>query len=261
MQEEECGMIRFPGLGLNFNFSPIAFNLFGRDIYWYGFIVSAAILAGCWLAVHRAKRAGLDGDKTIDALFCTVFAALIGARVYYVIFKGGYSFMDFLRVWEGGVAIYGALIGGAIGLLVYCKATKVSFWEIADVFAPAVLLGQAIGRWGNFTNREAYGAMTDSFLRMELGHLGYAVHPTFLYESLWCLLGVFILSKFAKKDALWWFAAWYGAGRMFIEGLRADSLMIGDIRVSQLVAVVSLIAAITMIIYNKIRAKKGSATS
>lgn len=253
-------IIVFPFLGgMQFSFSPIAFTVGGRVVYWYGIIVTVAILAAAAVALYRAKLAEMDGDKIVDAIFVTVVAGLLGTRFYYVAFAEGLGWADLFRFRDGGLAIYGGLIGGTIGLLAACRIKKIPFWDLVNVAAPAVLVGQAIGRWGNFANREAYGVAYDGFFRMELHGVTtdafISVHPTFLYESLWCLLGAFLIMKFAKKDEFWWFAGWYGLGRAWIEGLRADALMMGGIRVSQMVAIVSVVVAAVVLVRKKMGVK------
>ncbi|MDR1101137.1 MAG: prolipoprotein diacylglyceryl transferase [Clostridiales bacterium] len=256
-------MINFPFAGISMNISPIAFEAGGVSVRWYGIIIAVAIISGGALALFRARAEGMNGDTVVDALIWMVIAALVGARAYFVLFNlNGYtSFVDVFKVWEGGLAIYGAIIGGATALLIFCRVKKLNFWQFADVCAPAVLLGQAIGRWGNFANREAYGIPTNSWIRMEIidanGNLA-SVHPTFLYECVWNLLGIallYVLNRFGKLrrgETFLTYIAWYGLGRFFIEPLRADSLPYGaDFKISQIVALITLIAAVVMFAVNR----------
>lgn len=242
--------ISFPGLGIGeFSVDPVAFTLFGREVRWYGIIICCGILAAFFFVWYRtAHQKKMITDDLLDCALSIVPFAILCGRLYYVIFdnEGTYdSFIDVIALWDGGIAIYGAIIGGAAAALTVLFVKKIRILPFLDTLGPAVMLGQLIGRWGNFTNGEAFGAETDSFLRMTLSHVSgqiqTTVHPTFLYESLWNLLGFTIINVFWKKkrfDGQWvfFYIAWYGLGRGFIETLRQDSLYIGqsDIRVSSL---------------------------
>lgn len=224
--------------------NPIALSLGPISIRWYGIIICTAIIAGLLLAVREGKRYRISPDFFTDLLLIGAPSAIIGARIYYVIFKWDYyqhHLGEILMVWNGGIAIYGALIGAIIGGYFFIRHKKYSFWRIADIAAPSLIIGQMIGRWGNFTNQEAHGGpVTEEFLRNTLhlpnfivNHMnidGVFYHPTFLYESLWNALGLLLLfwlrrQSFMKAGEL--FASyfiWYSIGRFFIEGLRTDSL-------------------------------------
>ncbi len=253
-------IISFPMLGdLSIN-PPNSFEVFGFSIYWYGVIIAAGFLLAVLYCMHRCGEFGLNSDNVLDTLIVGTPLAIIGARLYYVVF-----YFDLYRdnLWEifairdGGLAIYGGIIGAIIGLLIVSRWRRFSALAMLDLGCFGMLIGQFVGRWGNFINREAYGAETEIFCRMGLtdpvtGNTIY-VHPTFLYESLWNFLGFVLLHIFSKKferrfDGQFFlmYVAWYGFGRMLIEGLRTDSLYIPGtaIRVSQLLGALSCAAAV-----------------
>ncbi|MDD6239716.1 MAG: prolipoprotein diacylglyceryl transferase [Oscillospiraceae bacterium] len=259
------GTISFPGLGLSFNPSRVAFSIGNKPIYWYGIIIAAGFLLAVYYAMRRADQFGLTQDNIIDMLICAVPLAIIGARAYYCLFSWNLYKDDPIRVlyiWEGGLAIYGGVIGAVIGLFLYTKVKKVKTSALLDIGGLGLLIGQSIGRWGNFMNREAFGAQTDSFLRMGLTDASGAtiyVHPTFLYESVWNAIGLLILHFYSKRrkfdgQIFLMYLGWYGLGRMFIEGLRTDSLYVGasNLRVSQLLAGVCFLAVVIFLVYDKI---------
>jgi phosphatidylglycerol---prolipoprotein diacylglyceryl transferase len=265
----EDATITFPMLGSNFAFTvPGNYTIFGMTLHWYGTIIALGFLLAYLYADHRTKDFGMTSDDFLSALICAVPAAIIGARLYYVIFNYSIytdNFWDVFKIWKGGIAVYGSIIGAMIGILIYCRVKKTPIAPYLDVGAFGLLIGQAIGRWGNFMNREAYGAATTAFCRMGLtdasGNTIY-VHPTFLYESLWNALGFILLHFFSKKvkrrydgQIFVMYIAWYGLGRMFIEGLRTDSLYLFDtgIRVSQLLAALSFAAALIFLAVNHFR--------
>ena len=259
------GEISFPGLGLSFNPSRIAFSIGSKPIYWYGIIIAAGFLLAVWYAMKRANQFGLTQDNIIDMLICAVPLAIVGARAYYCLFSWDLYKDDPIRVlyiWEGGLAIYGGVIGAVIGLVLYTKVKKVKTSAMLDIGGLGLLIGQSIGRWGNFMNREAFGSVTNSFLRMGLtdasGNTVY-VHPTFLYESLWNALGFLLLHFYSKRrkfdgQIFLMYLGWYGLGRMFIEGLRTDSLYVGstNLRVSQLLAGTCFLLVVIFLVYDKI---------
>ncbi len=255
-------MIQFPGLGLEFNINRVAFSLFGKDIYWYGIIIGFGVLLAFIYGLREAKRVGFDTNAFLDLVIYGIIFAVIGARLYYVIFNYEQynSFWDIFKIWEGGIAIYGGLIGAITAGYVYCRVKKQNFLLALDVASVPFLIGQAIGRWGNFVNREAFGSETALPWRMtiynEVGKL-VSVHPTFLYESLWNVAGIILLVLYRKHkkftgELFALYVTWYGIGRFWIEGLRTDSLMLGPIRISQLVALVSVIAAVYIIIKKRL---------
>lgn len=257
--------ISFPALGLSFDPSRVAFSIGGKHFYWYGVIIAVGFLLAVLYAARRCRQFGITQDQLIDMLICAVPSAIVFARAYYCIFQWQLYRDDPIRVlfiWEGGLAIYGGVIGAVLAVLVYTKVRKISTAAMLDIGGLGLLIGQSIGRWGNFINREAFGSTTDSFLRMGLTDISGAttyVHPTFLYESLWNALGLLLLHFFSKKrkydgQVFVAYLGWYGLGRLFIEGLRADSLYFfgTNLRVSQLVAGLCVIFAVVYLFYNKV---------
>ncbi len=253
--------ISFPGLGITLNPST-GFSLGSLYIRWYGVVIALGLCLAVIYACRRCKSFGLTEDNLIDGVLWVTPFAIICARIYYCVFSWEQYAADPIRclyIWEGGLAIYGGVIGAALGILVFCRVKKLKAPAVFDLVCLGFLIGQCIGRWGNFFNREAFGSSTDSFLRMGLlngvtGQVIY-VHPTFLYESLWNLVGfVFLhmLSKHRKYDGqtALQYLAWYGAGRAMIEGLRTDSLYIPgtDLRVSQILSVILCIGAVVALI-------------
>jgi phosphatidylglycerol:prolipoprotein diacylglycerol transferase len=253
-------IISFPMFGENFSLNPPNhFDIFGFSIYWYGVIIASGFLLAVCYCIKRSGEFGLTADNVLDMLIIATPLAIIGARLYYVVFNFSlYSddLMGIFRIRDGGLAIYGGIIAAVIGLFIASRRSRFSPYAMLDLGAFGLLIGQSVGRWGNFINREAYGAETEIFCRMGLtdpvsGVTSY-VHPTFLYESLWNLLGFTLLHIFSRKferrfdgQLFLMYAAWYGFGRMFIEGLRTDSLyLFANIRVSQLLAAVSCAAAL-----------------
>lgn len=249
--------IAFPGLGIKpFNINPVAFEIFGKEVYWYGIIIALGLILAYLWAVSQSKREEVSQDTLTDLVIVGLPAAIICARIYYVIFSWeNYkdNFLDVFKIWEGGIAIYGAVIGAFVAGYIYCRIKKISFYKITDIAAPCFLIGQAVGRWGNFINVEAYGSITDLPWRMLIVSENIAVHPTFLYESLWNITGFVILAKLSNKKPFegfifYMYLCWYGLGRVWIEGLRTDSLMLGNLRISQLVAFLCIVVSVLMII-------------
>lgn len=275
-------MLSFPGLGLEFELNRVAFSLFGLEIYWYGVIIAVGFILAVLYGCRKAAPFGVDQDKVLDMLFVAVPAAIIGARAYYVIFNSSLYFTNGKLDWgkiidirDGGLAIYGGLIAAVLSALIYCKLRKQPFWCYTDCAAYGFLIGQLIGRWGNFMNIEAYGGVTDLPWRMcspkiaqELiiegritaevyekildGTLG--VHPTFFYESVWNLIGLVLLIFMFRKgrrfngQVFFSYVIWYGIGRTVIEGLRTDSLYLfgSGLRVSQLIGIISVVGAVIL---------------
>lgn len=257
--------ISFPLLG-DWSIDPSAsFTLFGRTFYWYGVIIAVGFILAMLYCARHCRRCGIGPDTLYDFLIWMIPIAIIGARLYYVIFQwGDYREhpIDALKIWEGGLAIYGGVIAGLLTGVVWCRKKKIPFGVMADVCAPGLLIGQCIGRWGNFVNGEAHGGPTTLPWGMTIDGQSM-VHPTFLYESLWNLTGFVLLHFYSKKrrfkgEIALLYAAWYGAGRAWIEGLRTDSLYIGSVRVSQLLAIISCIAAIAVLArqYHRIKVAK-----
>ena len=256
--------ITFPNLGISLDPSPVAFTIGGKSIYWYGIIIAVGFLLAVIYACKRAPQFGLTEDHILDMLLCAVPAAIICARLYYCIFYWELyrdNPISILYIWEGGLAIYGGVIGAVIAVWIYSRVKKVKLGPMLDIGGLGLLIGQMIGRWGNFMNREAHGSVTDSFLKMGLTDASGAVtyyHPTFLYESLWNLAGFLLLHVYSKKrrhydgEIFTMYVAWYGLGRAWIEGLRTDSLYLfgTGLRVSQLLAILSCLVAAGLLIYN-----------
>ncbi len=279
--------ISFPGLGIEeFTINATAFSFHIGNlpitVMWYGIIICIGIFAGFGYFAYRGRKAGLSTDDIFDTTLVTVFTAIVGARLYYVIFYGGYletggtfwqnlggTLYNIVAVWNGGLAIYGGIIGGFIALYVVSKWKKVSVFSLSDMVTPGVMLGQLIGRWGNFCNGEAYGSQTTLPWRMGLRNIstGYQtiyVHPTFFYESLWNLIGFILINIFYKKkkyqgEITVWYFAWYGLGRAFIELLRTDSLMIGPFRVSSLLSFLLVLVLVPLGIFLRTKAQKAEA--
>lgn len=257
--------IGFPNLGLEFTLNRVACTVFGKDIYWYGIIICVGFILAALYVNARTKDFGITSDNLTDCLIICVPLGIICARIYYVVFEWSYYAQhpdEIIAIWKGGIAIYGGIIGTLIGLYVYSRVKKLSFASLCDLAAFGLLIGQCIGRWGNFVNGEAHGGPTTLPWGMTIDDQSM-VHPTFLYESLWNLIGFILLHFYSKKrkfkgEMALLYVAWYGAGRAWIEGLRTDSLYIGSMRVSQLLAIISCIAAIAVLArqYNRIKVAK-----
>lgn len=265
---------------LTVDLDSVAFSLFGRDVMWYGIIIGVGLILAVLYAFQRCRKFGIDGDKMLDVVIVGVIAGVIGARAYYVIFAWdqykGRSFWDIINISEGGLAIYGGVIFGLLFGYLACRWRKVRPLPMLDLACLGFLIGQGVGRWGNFMNQEAFGSNTSLPWGMysegtnryltSLLNQGYdvdplsPVHPCFLYESIWCLLGFLLLHIFSKKwkkydgQIFLLYLLWYGFGRFFIEGLRTDSLMWGPYRISQLLAAVCVIGAgILLVVFRKRR--------
>lgn len=232
----------------------IAFKLFGLPILWYGILISTAMLIAVILIIKRAPNYNISQDRLLDLSVAIIPIAIIGARLYYILFnlKHYHSIAEVFAIRNGGLAIHGGLIAGIIVILVFCKITKTNSWDLLDLVVAPVALGQAIGRWGNFFNNEAFGSATK--LPWALNINGNTYHPTFLYESIWCLLIFIFLSYILKKPKFkgqffLLYCILYSFERFFVEWLRVDSLMIGPLKQAQVLSVVVLIIA--TIIYIK----------
>ena len=254
-------IIEFPGLGLTLN-PPAEFAIGSFSIRLYGIVIALGLVLAVVYALRRREQFGLSEDDLLDGVLWIAPFAIVCARLYYCAFEWDMykdNPISILYIWEGGIAIYGAVIGAAIGVFIHCKfIKKISVLSVLDIVSLGFMIGQMIGRWGNFFNREAHGGVTDSFLRMGLINpvtgTGKYYHPTFLYESLWNLLGFILLhgiSKGRKYDGqiALMYVAWYGLGRAMIEGLRTDSLWWGNFRVSQVLAAISCLIALVALIW------------
>ena len=274
--------VSFPGLfgDWEFTLDPIAIHV-GKGIYWYGIILAVAMLAGLYLAMKQGKHYGFTEDDMMDLVLWAVPFCIIGARIYYVLFyldlyrnaDGSLNWSRMVAVWDGGIAIYGAVIAAVLVVVIYAKRKKFSTPALMDAGCLGLILGQIIGRWANFVNREAFGGVTDLPWRMRIwiSEFQYAdVHPTFFYESMWNLIGLllllFVVSKGRRFDGenTCFYFLWYGIGRFWIEGLREDSLYLFDwtlmgnpIRVSQALSAVLVIGAVLVMLY-QIKIKKAT---
>lgn len=259
--------ISFPNLGIDFMVNKIAFTIFGIDIAWYAVIITFGIIVAMVVSYRNAKFMKLDTDKFMDSFFYMIIFGIIGARLYYVVFNFDLYKDDLLSIFnlrEGGIAIYGAIIFGAISVYIYTKIKKEKFLNYTDCIVPALAIAQAIGRWGNFVNQEAYGYETNSLFAMTIMENGklITVHPTFLYESFLNLIVFVVLiiffNKFRKKEGevTYLYAILYGIGRFFIEGMRTDSLYIGAFRISQIVSILFVVLGIILFICGRIKMTK-----
>lgn len=278
--------IRFPHLGLTLNPGK-SFTVFGIEIAYYGVIIALGMLAGALVAYREAKKTGQKVDDYIDFTLYTLIAAIIGARIYYVIFEWDYYSVHPLEIFNlraGGLAIYGGVLASALTLFIFTKVKKLKFWLMADTAVQGLIIGQIIGRWGNFFNREAFGGYTDSLFAMQLpvseakgitqeliehlvtidGVSYVQVHPTFLYEGTWNLLlfiGICLYKRHKKFDGEIFaiYLMGYGVGRFIIEGLRTDQLVIkalGGIAASQVLSIILIILAAVFVIYNRVQLKR-----
>ena len=245
---------------------PIAFNIFGLDIRWYGIFISIGMMVGILLADFTCRLKNVDYDEFLNIVLISFPIAIIGARAYYVIFEFNQykdNLMDAFNIRLGGLAIHGGIIFGMIAALIYTRYKKENLLEFADIAAPSIIIAQAIGRWGNFFNSEAHGGpVTQGFISkfpnfIQKGMLidGVYYHPTFFYESIWnvmvCLLLIYLLTKTFKRGTVFFsYIGLYSLGRFFIEGLRTDSLMFGGIRVAQLVSLTGIALWIIFLVMN-----------
>lgn len=274
--------IRFPKLGWEFHIDPTAFTIGGVRIQWYGIIIALGLALAVLYCFPRMKRFGIDSDRAVDAVLGGVIGGIVGARLYFVLsswedykkdsFKE--TFLAVINTRNGGLAIYGGIIGALTVGLIICKIRKLKLLPMLDIAGIGLLIGQGVGRWGNFVNQEAFGTNTDFVLGMTGGRIQHVindsmqiggsmyenglemlwekpVHPCFFYESVWCLLGFVLLAFWSKRrkydgQLILMYMAWYGAERFVVEGLRTDSLMVGSIRISQLVSAVIFIVSVIL---------------
>ncbi|HAR3434062.1 TPA: prolipoprotein diacylglyceryl transferase [Staphylococcus aureus] len=259
-------------MGIVFNYiDPVAFNLGPLSVRWYGIIIVVGILLGYFVAQRALVKAGLHKDTLVDIIFYSALFGFIAARIYFVIFQWPYyaeNPSEIIKIWHGGIAIHGGLIGGFIAGVIVCKVKNLNPFQIGDIVAPSIILAQGIGRWGNFMNHEAHGGSVSRAFLEQL-HLpnfiienmyinGQYYHPTFLYESIWDVAGFIILVNIRKHlklgETFFLYLTWYSIGRFFIEGLRTDSLMLtSNIRVAQLVSILLILISISLIVYRRIK--------
>ncbi len=280
LSETNPDLIRFPKLNLEFNVKSTAFTVFGASVTWYGVLITLGMMLAMIYGFSRMRKFGIDSDRAIDGVIGGVIGAIIGARSYYVLFhldEYSANWRTVFNIRQGGLAIYGGVIGALLVGSVICKLRKVRLLPMYDVTALGLLIGQCIGRWGNFTNHEAFGGNTDGLFGMTSERISrwiinncdtskvdpaFPVHPCFLYESAWCLLGFILLHFISKKwrkfdgQIFLMYIVWYGAGRFFIEGLRTDSLYLGTIKISQAVALLSVVTGLVLLIIGFSRTKR-----
>lgn len=260
-------MVNLLSLALN----PIAFNLGPIEVHWYGIIIASGVLLAVYLATREGNKRGIKSDDIYDMILWALPAALICARLYYVVFQWRYykdNPGEIIKIWDGGIAIYGSLIGAMIVVILFCRHRFIPVWLMLDVAAPTVLLAQSIGRWGNFMNQEAFGQATSLSFLQGLHLPPFIIHqmfisgayrqPTFLYESLWSLLGFLVIISlrhnphwFKRGEVFLTYVMWYSFGRFFVEGMRTDSLMLGALRVSQILSIVLFVGAICLVVYHR----------
>lgn len=248
---------------------PIAFKLGGLEVAWYGIIIVAAMILAIYLTINEGEKRGISEDFIVDMAFWLLPIGILGARLYYVLFELEYYLNNpgqIIAIWEGGLAIYGGIIAGVFTIYWRCKKDNIPLLLVTDIIAPYVLLAQAIGRWGNFINQEAHGGevsrqfleslMLPNFIIEGMHIKGAYYQPTFLYESIWSLIGVVILLVLRRRfefllrgETTALYAIWYGVGRFYIEGLRTDSLYLGPLRISQLVSLILIVGGIAAIVY------------
>lgn len=279
----EYNEIVFPKLNIDITVNSTAFTIFDIDIQWYGILITCGIILAMLFAFSQMKKYGLDADKATDVIIAGIFGGIIGARTYYVILEWDSYAGDIKKILDirsGGLAIYGGIIGSLLFALITAKIKKVKILPLLDLTGMGFLIGQCIGRWGNFFNHEAFGCNTTSIFGMSSGKIqqwiqsnsatlskgvelsaDLPVHPCFLYESVWCLLGfivLFLVSKHRKFDGqifLLYFS-WYCFGRFFLEGLRTDSLMLGNIRFSQMLSAIAFVTSVILSIVFTLKVKR-----
>ncbi|MGK3149574.1 prolipoprotein diacylglyceryl transferase [Staphylococcus shinii] len=257
-------------LTLNY-IDPIAFELGPISVRWYGIIIAAGILLGYFIAQASVKKIGYDQDTLVDIIFWSAILGFIVARIYFVIFQWPYYIQNPIEIpmiWHGGIAIHGGLIGGFVTGIIICKQKNINPFQIGDVIAPSMILGQGIGRWGNFMNHEAHGGPVSrsvlenlhipNFIIDNMYIKGKYYQPTFLYESIWDILGFVILILLRKHlrigDTFCLYLIWYSIGRFFVEGMRTDSLMLtSDIRVAQLMSIILILVGIIIMIVRRVK--------
>ncbi|MCS0788276.1 prolipoprotein diacylglyceryl transferase [Cytobacillus firmus] len=249
---------------------PIAISLGPIQVHWYGLIIGVGIALALIIAMREGERRGLPKDIFADLMLWAIPIAIISARIYYVIFQWDFYSQnpgEISKIWNGGIAIHGALIGSVITAYVFAKKRKISFWKLADIAAPSIILGQAIGRWGNFMNQEAHGREVSraflenmylpEFIVDQMYINGAYYHPTFLYESIWNIIGFIILillrrANLRRGELFLSYVIWYSIGRFFVEGLRTDSLMLTEnLRIAQTISIVLIIGALVLIFYRR----------
>lgn len=259
-------IISFPKLGITMNINPVAFSIGSKPVYLYALIILTGFLLGLMFVCKTCGKRGINKDSVWDVALLGLVFGIIGARIYYVLFSLDEfdSFADMFKIWNGGLAIYGSIIGAGISTLIYCHTKKISAYKMFDVCAPGLLIGQAVGRFGNFVNAEVYGRETELFTGMSINGSA-AVHPLFLYESLWNILGFIILLIFrdrkkADGQVFCFYILWYAMGRLFLEGMRNPNYILYVIPnllgISQLISAILILAAASVFVYLQVKQKK-----
>jgi phosphatidylglycerol---prolipoprotein diacylglyceryl transferase len=250
--------------------NPIAFTLGPIQVHWYGIIIGSGLALALYLAIREGNKRGLPKETFADLMIWAIPISIICARIYYVLFEWGYyskHLSEAPKIWHGGIAIHGAIIGGVLTVFFFGRSRKISFWKITDIAAPSLILGQAIGRWGNFMNQEAHGGPVSraflenlhlpTFIINQMYINGTYYQPTFLYESIWDFTGVILLIllrrvNLRRGELFLSYMIWYSIGRFFIEGMRTDSLMLtSSLRMAQMISIAMIVAAIVIIIYRR----------
>lgn len=261
--------IAFPALGLEFTINRVAFHIFQKPIYWYAIIIMTGFILALLFVSKTCEKRGVSRDTVFDIAFWGLIFGIIGARIYYVIFDPDClngNILNIIKLWEGGLAIYGGIIAAVLTALIYCRMKKLPILKTFDVCAPGLLIGQAVGRWGNFVNAEVYGKETASLFRMSINSSA-GVHPLFLYESVWNILGFIIILLFRDKkkadgQVFFFYTLWYGIGRLFLEGMRQPEYILylidGRLGISQAVSGVMIIFSVIMLAMLQRRTKNNN---
>ena len=259
--------VSFPKLGINMKINPIAFTIGNINIYWYGILITLGILLAILYTSNKAQDFKINKNKYLDTIYISIISAIIFARLYYIVFYPGDYYknnpLKVFSIFEGGIAIYGGIIGGIISGIVICKFNKINISSALDLSALGLLIGQSIGRWGNFINQEAFGNITNLPWGMMSEKTNFkTVHPCFLYESVWCLIGFIFLHIYSKNfnrkplNIFLIYTVWYSIGRMFIEEIRTDSLMFLNFKVSQILSLIILIISLLILFIKNLKYKK-----
>ena len=258
--------IAFPSLNLSFEVNRVAFTLFSRPIFWYAICILTGFALGFIFVSLTAKKRGVDPDHIFDICFWGLISSIVCARIYYCIFDWDSigSFWNVFKIWEGGIAIYGAIIGAILSTAIYCKRKNLNTLNVFDVCCPGLFIGQIVGRWGNFFNAEVFGRETDNILRMTING-GPGVHPLFLYEGIWNLVGLILLLLFRHRkkvdgQVFCFYIFWYSLGRLFLEGMRQSEYILylipNVLGISQVVAVIGIVIGIAGKIYLGLKVRK-----
>lgn len=259
-------IISFPKLHITLKINPIAFHIFGKPVYWYALIILTGFLLGLLFVYKTCKKQGVEQDNIWDIALIGLVFGIVGARIYYVLFALDEfnSIGEMFEIWNGGLAIYGGIIGAAISTFIYCRIKKLPVAKVFDACAPGLLIGQAVGRFGNFVNAEVFGGETPGLLGMSINGAP-PVHPLFLYESLWNILGLAILLLFRNKkkrngQVFCLYIFWYSLGRLFLEGMRNPTYILyvipNALGISQLVAALLIIASASIFVYLQLKKNK-----